>query len=179
MNWNYLKIAWRILLKNRTHTLINIIGLGLGYSVFVMMLIFVYHELSFDNFHDKSDRIYRMTIKGSLADQKLLSAAFTSGETGQQVQEEVPEMEMFCRVYNWGITEVIADDIRFTDDQVLWVDSTFFDIFTFRTELGNPSLTLKKPFSVVLTRSSAQKYFGDTNPVNKILSIRGLDYQVT
>lgn len=179
MSWNYLKIAWRILLKNRTHTLINIIGLGLGYSVFVMMLIFVYYQLSFDNFHENSDRIYRMTIKGSLADQKELSAAFTSGETGQHILEKVPETEMFCRVYNWGISEVIADDIRFTDDQVLWADSTFFNIFTFRTEQGNPALALKKPFSVVLTRSSAQKYFGDTNPVNKIISIRGLDYQVT
>jgi putative ABC transport system permease protein len=104
MNWNYLKIAWRILLKNRVYTIINIIGLGLGFSVSVMMMIFVYHQLSYDNFHEKADRIYRITISGSLADQNELSAAFTSGETAAYVLDEVPETELACRAYNWGVS---------------------------------------------------------------------------
>jgi len=179
MNWNYLKIAWRILLKNPTYTLINILGLGLGYSVFVLILIFVSHQLSFDSFHEQSDRIYRLTIKGSLADQKLLSAAYTSGETAQYVMEEVPEAEAVCRVYNWGTSVILADEIRFTEDQVLWVDSTFFNIFSFQLLEGNPTLALKEPFSVVLTQSTAVKYFGDGSPLNKTLSIGGIDYKVT
>ncbi len=179
MNWHYFKIASRILLKNKTYTLVNVLGLGLGYSVFVLILIFVYHQLSFDDFHEKSDRIYRVTIEGSLADQKELRAAFASGETAYHVLEEVPETELACRVYNWGITEVIAEDIRFTNDQVMWVDSTFFRIFTFELLHGDPEQVLNNPFSVVLTASSARKYFGDSNPIDQTVKLRGLDYQVT
>lgn len=179
MNFNYIKIAWRILLKNRTYTLVNILGLGLGFSVSVLLLIFVYHQLSYDNFHLKSDRIYRITIQGSMADQKTLSAAFTSGEIGTHIVDEVPEAESVCRVYNWGISEVIADDVRFTTEQVLWVDSTFFSIFSFQLQQGNPMMALIEPFSVVLTRSTARKYFGESNPINKTIRIRGLDYQIT
>ncbi len=179
MNWNYLKIAWRILLKNRVYTIINIIGLGLGFSVSVLMMIFVYHQLSFDDFHEKSDRIYRITIKGSLADQKELSAAFTSGETAAYVLDEVPETELACRAYNWGVSEVIANDDRYTVDNVLWVDSTFFELFTFQLIHGNPALALTEPFSVVLTHTTAHRYFGDNNPINKTITIRGNDYLVT
>jgi putative ABC transport system permease protein len=179
MNLNYLKIAWRILLKNKTNTVINIIGLGLGFSVSVLMLIFVVHQLSFDTFHEKSSRIYRLTLEGSMADGKMLSAALTSGEVSHYISEEVPEAEEVCRVYNWGISEVIAEDIRFTNDQVLWVDSNFFKIFSFDLKRGNPDMALIEPFSAVVTQSTAEKYFPDQDPLNKTLRIRGLDYRIT
>ena len=87
MQTNNLKIAWRFLLKNRIHTAINIIGLGMAFSVSVMMMIFVYHQLSFDNFHEHSGRIYRLTLTGSMADGKVLSAALTSGEVAYHIAE--------------------------------------------------------------------------------------------
>ncbi len=179
MNLNYLKIAWRILLKYKTHSLINIVGLALGFSVSVLMIIFVYHQLSFDDFHEKSDRIYRITIRGSLADQKPLSAAFASGEIARHVMDEVPETELACRVYSWGTSEVVAQEVRYTNEDVFWVDSTFFDMFTFGLKQGNPLQAVKEPFSVVLTESSALKYFGRKDPINQTLRIRGLDYRVT
>ncbi len=84
---------------------INIIGLGLGFSVSVLMMIFVYYQPSFDTFHENSDRIYRLTIAGSMADGKVLSVALTSGEAACHITEEVSEVEEACRVHDWGISE--------------------------------------------------------------------------
>ncbi len=179
MNLNYLKIAWRILYKNLKYSVINIVGLGLGFSISVLLIVFVYHQLSFDRFHEKSDRIFRITLQGSMADGKLLSAGFTSGDIARHIAEEVPEAELVCRVYHWGIMEVIADDNRYTDDALLWVDSTFFDIFTFPLSRGNPELALKEPNSVVLTKSTANKYFGSQDPLNNSIRIRGSVYRIT
>ncbi|TVQ13484.1 MAG: FtsX-like permease family protein [Bacteroidetes bacterium] len=179
MNWNYLKIAWRILLKNLKYTVINVAGLGLGFSVSVLLIVFVFHQLSFDRFHEKSDRIYRVTLHGSMADGKLLSAAFTSGDIASYIADEVPEAELVCRVYNWGAMEVIAQEKRFADNKLLWVDSTFFDIFTFPLLKGHPEHALKEPNSVVLTQSAANKFFGDEDPMKQTLRIRGDTYQVT
>ncbi|MFN3555121.1 MAG: ABC transporter permease [Bacteroidales bacterium] len=179
MNWNYLKIAWRILLKNKTHTIINIAGLGMGFSVSVLMMIFVIHQLSYDTFHDNADRIYRLTLQGSMADGKMLSAALTSGEVAQHISEQVPEAEQSCRVYRWGISEVIYEDKRFTNDLVLWVDPNFFSIFSFPLETGSPQKVLAEPFSLVITRTTALKYFGESNPINQTLMIRGIDYRIT
>ena len=93
MDWNYFKIAWRILMKNRSFTIINILGLGLGFSVSVLIMIFVHHQLSYDNFHENSPRIYRITLNGSFADGKSLSASFSSGDIAQHIADEVPEAE--------------------------------------------------------------------------------------
>ncbi len=179
MNFNYLKIAWRILLKNRTHTVINIIGLGMGFSVSVLMMIFVVHQLSFDTFHEKSDRVFRLTLEGLMADGKGITAAFTSGEIASRIAEEVPEVEEVCRVYNWGVVEVIVDDSRFTNDQVLWVDSNFFSIFTFGLSQGNPQLALTEPYSAIITNTTAEKYFSGQDPLNQTIRIRGQDYRIT
>ena len=179
MNWNYFKIAWRFLLKNKTHTLINIIGLGMGFSVSVLIMIFVVHQLNFDTFHEKSDRIYRLTLTGSMADGKVLSAALTSGEVAHHIREEVPEAEEVCRVYDWGLAEVIVDDLRFTNDKVLWVDESFFRVFTFDWLEGNQELALAEPFSAVITEATAAKYFADKPALNQTIRIAGIDYRIT
>jgi putative ABC transport system permease protein len=179
MNSNYIKIAWRFLLKNKTHTVINVIGLGLGFSVSVLIMIFVVHQLSFDTFHEKSDRIYRLTLIGSMADGKVLSAALTSGEVAHYIREEVPEAEEVCRVYDWGQTEVIVDDLRFTNDKVLWVDESFFRMFSFAWLEGNQELALTEPFTAVVTEATAEKYFADKSALNQTIRIRGIDYRIT
>ena len=179
MNWNYFKIAWRFLLKNKIHTMINIVGLGLGFSASVLMLIFVVHQLHFDTFHENSSRIYRLTLTGSMADGKILSAALTSGEVAHHIREEVPEAEEVCRVYDWGLNEVIVDDIRYTNDKVLWVDESFFRVFTFGWLEGNQELALSEHFNAVITTATAEKYFGEKFPLNQTIRIRGTDYRIT
>lgn len=179
MNWNYLKIAWRILIKNRSFTIINIAGLGLGFSVSILIMIFVYHQLSYDEFHKNADRIYRITLDGSFADGKLLSASFTSGDIAGPVADEVPEAEEVCRIFRVGITEVIYEDKRFTNDKVFWVDPNFLSIFSFPLIKGNPETVFAEPFSTVITRSLSEKYFSDNDPIGKVITIRGDHYRVT
>ncbi|TVQ89871.1 MAG: FtsX-like permease family protein [Bacteroidetes bacterium] len=179
MNWNYFKIAWRVLLKNRTHTIINIAGLGLGFSVSVLIMIFVYHQLSYDEFHKNAHRTYRITLDGSFADGKSLSASFSSGDIAQYIADEVPEAEEVCRIFRVGITEVIYEDKRFTNDKVFWVDENFFSIFNFPVLKGNPDKVFAEPFSAVITKSMSEKYFSDHDPIGKTLTIRGDHYRIT
>lgn len=179
MNRNHLKIAWRLLRKNKIHTLINIIGLGIGFSASILMLIYVHHQLSFDRFHENADRIHRFVIEGSMADGKTITGAMTHGNVGRMVADVVPEMQYYSRYYSWGTHEVMIDEQRFTDDRIAWVDSVFFDIFSFPLVNGNPQTALQKPHSAVLTRSIAQKYFGDNDPVGQSLRIENRDYLIT
>ncbi len=179
MNLNYLKIAWRILLKHRVHTIINIIGLGIGFSISVLMMIFVLYQLSFDNFHQKSKRIARFTIEGVMTDGKILKGAMTSGDVAGVIKEKVPELEHACRVYHWGANDVMVNEKRFTDSRIHWADSTFFRIFDFPLISGNPIQALSEPNNVVLSSSTAAKYFPDEDPIGKIIKIGNLDYLIT
>ncbi len=179
MQWNYFKIAWRLIKKNLGHTLVNIIGLGLGFSAAILMLIYVHHQLSFDRFHENSDRIYRFVIEGSMADGKTISGAITVADIGPTVTEEIPEADYFTRFYFHGTNEVVIDEKRFTDDRIAWVDSVFFKMFSFPLVHGNPETALLEPNSIVLSRSVAKKYFGETNPIGEVIKVGGSDYQIT
>lgn len=179
MNFNYLKIAWRVLIKNRISSIINIIGLGLGLSATILIMIYVHHQLRFDSFHEHADRIYRFTIEGSMADGKHLSAAFTNGEVADHILMEVPEAQQVCRVFNWGVREVMVNEKRFLHNQVLWVDSSFFDIFSFPLSKGNIHLALSEPASLILTYSNAEKLFGKDDPMDQTVRLAGMDYRVT
>lgn len=178
MNLNYLKIAWRLLLKHKAHTLINIIGLGVGFSVSVLMMIFVFHQLSFDNFHRKSDRIFRITINGEMTDGKIISAAMTQGDVAMVVTQGLPELEHACRVYPRG-GSVLVGDKRFTGDQIYFVDSTFFHIFDFSLVSGNALQAFNEPMTVVLSQRSAGRYFPGEDPMGKVIRISNMDFLVT
>ncbi|MFW5706003.1 MAG: FtsX-like permease family protein [Bacteroidota bacterium] len=179
MNWNYIKIALRTLVKDKVNALINIFGLAVGFSVSILIMIYVHHQLSFDTFHEKGGRMYRLAIEGSMADGKVLSAGLTSGDIAQLLVNQVPELEFACRVYSWGMVDIEVGDQRFTGDKVTWVDTAFFRMFTFPLVKGNQELALKEPFTAVLSRKMAKKYFGDEDPVNKRIKISDRDYKVT
>jgi putative ABC transport system permease protein len=176
---NYFIIAWRNLLKNKVNTIINIVGLALGFSVSVLILIYVYHEVSFDNFHEKSDRIYRMTLEGVMSDGKTMKAAISSGEVAREITSKVPGVELVTRVYDWGDDEVFVGDQRFINDKTAWADTGFFRIFTFPLIQGNPKTALNEMFSVVLSEKLANKYFGDDDALNKTIKIEDDEYRVT
>lgn len=179
MIWSYLIIAWRNLLKNKINTIINVLGLTVGFSVSVLILIYVYHEVSFDNFHKNGDRIYRMTLEGSMADGKVLKAALTSGEIAREVLNKVPGVEHATRVYDWGENEVFIGDKRYANEDIAWADTGFFSIFTFPVVAGNPATSLSEMYSVVLSESLSEKFFGTTDALNKTVKIGDQDYRVT
>lgn len=179
MNRNFFTTAFRILKKNKTNTIINVVGLGLGFSISFLLMIYVYHQLSYDRFHEKSDRIYRVTVEGSMADGKIISGAMTSGETADLVQAQVPEAEHVTRVYPFGSRTVMVDDQRFTNERLAYVDTAFFEIFTFPFIAGNPKTAFRDPMSAVLSETTAEKFFGTTDVLDKVIRLRGFDYRIT
>ena len=179
LNLNYFRTAWRILKRNKAYTVINILGLGIGFSVASLLMIYVIHQLSFDRFHDNADRIYRVTMEGSMNDGKLISADMTGGMAADFLLEEVPEVEHASRVYYSGRKTVLIDEERFTGQTTTWVDSAFFHIFNFPLLLGDPATAVKHPNSIVISEQAAQRYFGKQDVLGQTLKLSGETYKIT
>src|SRR5260221_1292107 len=175
---NYLTIAIRNLLKNKVFSVINMFGLAMGIACCFLITVYVYHQLSYDHFHDKADRIVRVTMD------------FGAGESGRNVvvtgTRVLPELERnFPEVQNGvrfltGNTIVKYNDKAFDEAGFVYADSTFFDVFSFKLVEGNAPTALSRPNSVVLTHSTAKKYFGETDAIGKIMRVDNQsDYIVT
>lgn len=175
---SYLKIALRFFRKNKVNTLINLLGLALALSVSMLISNYVYQQFQFDKFHVNRDRMYRLLIKGSMADGKELDAAVTSGNISETILNKVPEIDISCRVYQWGSSDVIACEKRYTTDVVLYADSGFFRMFSFPLVQANPDNMLNEQFQVVLSRETAMKYFGSEDVVGKTIEIDQSDYKI-
>jgi len=170
MAGNHLKLALRHMWKNRTYVFINTLGLAAGIAFFIMISLFVIHELSYDKFHEKKDRIYRLILDGKIGEQEILGA-FTPIPMAAAFKEEIPEIIDAVRMDNWGQTVIRYEDKTFIEDHFALADSTFFNIFTIPLIKGNPQEVLNAPHKVVLTESAAKKYFGDEDPIGKMLMI--------
>jgi len=181
---NYLKIAWRNLIRQRLYSLINISGLAVGLAVCMLIMLYVAHEHSYDRFHKNGNRIYTLhaTIKmGSQA----LNMAYLSYGTGPAIKQNQPRVEDYMRTMDYRqviVSNPETSNAKFADKKLLFADAGFFKFFSFRLASGSPSDALKKPFSVVLSREMARKYFGDSDPIGKTLTIKtdsAFTYQVT
>ena len=170
MAGNHLKIALRHMWKNKTYVFINTLGLATGIAFFIMISLFVVHELSYDKFNDKKDRIYRLILDGKIGEQEILGA-FTPIPMAAAFKEEIPDILDAVRMDNWGETVIRYEDKTFIEDHFALADSTFFNIFSFPLIIGNPQEALNAPHKVVLTESAAKKYFGDEDPMGKMLMI--------
>lgn len=169
---NYLLISLRYLKKHLSYSLINVAGLALGLATCLLLVSWMRHELSYDTFHEKADRIYRASLeysfgghvaRPSVSPNALLPALLT-----------LPETESGVRVYNPSRQAPFI--VRFRDDifeesRFYFADSTFFDVFTFHLSEGNTHTALNKPNSVVVTQRMAQKYFGDGDAIGKVLLV--------
>lgn len=171
---NYLKTAWRNLWKNKVYSAINIIGLAIGMAACIVILLFVFYERSFDNFHTKN--IYRLNevqkFEGMVASQKVALSMFPMGPT---LKKEFPEIKNFTRI-NWRQkVQMTYQEKRVFLPQVFNVDSTFFQIFDFKLLRGNHETALQKPNSIVLTQNSAEVLFGKQDPLGKTVTSYGND----
>ena len=178
---NYFKIALRIIKKHKGYSFINILGLGIGMAVCVLILLFVRYELSFDTYHENSERIYRLERRWLAADGSersgfgTLAPGFTP-----HLEEQFSEMEHIARVLDAGNTRVIYEDKRFIEDRLFFVEDDFFEIFSVAFVRGDPSNALTEPFSLVLTESAVRKFFGSADPMGQQLKVRDDSlYQVT
>ncbi|MCX6226753.1 MAG: ABC transporter permease [Bacteroidia bacterium] len=169
MFFNYLKTSLRNLLRYKGYSLINIIGLTIGLASSILILLFVLDELSYDRFHKNFDRIYRVSVKGTIQGMDVSSTA-SCNPIGPVLVKELLGVEQYTR-YIDATPLVRNGDKNFVEDGFLYADSTFFDIFTTRLIAGNTSTALSKPDALVLTRSLAVRYFGTTDVVGKTLQV--------
>jgi len=174
-----LKIAIRTFLKQKGYSFINVTGLAIGLAACLFILLWVQDELSYDRFHEKADRIYIVGLDIKLGNQDL-KAGSTPPPMVFALMEEFEGIEQAARFEGAGQTIVQYEDNIFTEEQCYFVDSTFFEIFTFPFIAGDPNTALDRPNTIVITEEMRMKYFGDENPVGKVLRIDGEeDYEIT
>lgn len=165
---NYIKIAFRNIIKHKGISFLNIIGLAIGIACSILIMIFVMHELSYDKHFEKSDRTYRIAIRASIGDTKI-HQTYSSAITFLRLLEEFPEIETGVKFLGLGRIPVSFTEKIFFEDRFFAVDSTFFDVFSIPLLSGNRPEVLKEPYTVVLTESTAKKYFGKTDVVGEVL----------
>ncbi|SMO91898.1 ABC transporter permease [Gracilimonas mengyeensis] len=181
---NYFKIAIRDLLKNKVHSIINILGLAIGLATCMLILIFVFNEWSYDQFNTKSDLLHRL-VQTTVSTEKNEDQASTPFLLGPVLEAEYPDqIEATVRFYNLEEpTHTILnreEEFSYTESNLFFVDSTFFEVFTTEMLQGNPEEALKNPSSLVISEDIAKKYFGNENPIGQTLNYRGIqDLTVT
>ncbi len=179
---NYLKIALRNLRKNTAYSFINIAGLALGLACCILILLYVQDELTFDAFHQKSDRIYRVTETQPSPDRGERHFPSTLGPAGPAMVADFPEIINAVRMRSRtgiGRIAIKRGENRFYEADHLMAEPSFFEIFDFTLIQGDPQTALREPFSIVLTESAAHRYFGNENPLGQILSTDRYDLKVT
>ncbi|WP_421827395.1 ABC transporter permease [Larkinella sp.] len=167
---NYFKIAWRNLWRKKAFSSINIAGLAVGLATCLLIVLFVQDELSYDRYNAKADRIFRMTLQGSIGG-KELDIAYAPAPAGPAIQHDYPGVEAFTRLEEQGTFVIKYGNERFKEERVVFTDSSFFTIFSIPLLKGNRQTVLTEPNTVVLTESTARKYFGTQNPVGKSLTM--------
>ena len=169
---NYFKIAYRNLLKKKVYSFINIVGLGIGMACCVLIFMFVQDELSYDKYHEKGDRIYRV-IHGATQEgvEPDLSTFWVWGNApiGPALQLDFPEIEKVVQFSGRADILFTVNDQTQQEDGVFFMDSTAFDVFSWEMLEGNPKTALVAPYSVVLTESTAKKYFGNEEALGKTM----------
>lgn len=178
---NYLKIAWRNLERNKTYSFINISGLAIGLAVCMLIVLYVGHETSYDRFHKNAGRIVWIQDKIK-AGNDYMTTPTISYASAPLAKQHIPFVENYVRLFKDYRQPVIQNPqspaLRFSETSLLFADSNFFQFFSFDLASGNKDNVLKQPFSMVISKRIAQKYFGNDNPVGKPLRYNS-DYTFT
>jgi putative ABC transport system permease protein len=175
---NYLTTALRNLRKQKLFTLLNLAGLALGLTCCLLIALYVQHELSYDTFHEKADRIARVTMEIGM-EGTVNKVAYTGTKVAAAFSADFPEVEKAVKVIN-NAAVVRAGDQLFEEKDFYYADSTFFEVFSFPLRRGDPATVLAGPQQLVLTESAARKYFGNTDAVGQTLRINdSKDFTVT
>lgn len=170
---NYLLTAWRIMVRQKAYTIINILGLSLGIAASMLIIIYIADELSYDKFIKDVDRMYRVTLHGRMNDNDF-NIAVTSGSIAPALLAEVPEVEGTTRLNMFRTMPVQYEDKTFTESHFLIADKNFLEFFSIDVLQGDPKTALSGVDRVVLPESVAKRYFGEENPLGKIL-LRGAE----
>lgn len=166
---NYLKIAFRSLWRSKIHSFINVLGLSLGIACCVLIALFVKDEWTFDTFHTKADRIYRVYAREDYGENEKFFNTVTPFPMGPALKDNFAEVENQVRINNIGSPVKVGENLF--NEQVTVAGQDFFELFDFEIIHGNRE-ALREQSGVVLTQATAKKYLGDVYPINKTISIQ-------
>ncbi len=176
---NYLKIAYRNLIKYKSYSLINLFGLSIGIACCLLILAYIGFEFSYDNYHVHADNIYRIVSKTTAAGQTRESA-YSPAPMGLTLASDYPEVLDAVRFMPTVKRIFIYENTTFFQEDVFYADKSVFNIFSFDLIEGDPQTALEVPFTMVITETTARKYFGSDNPVGKIINWDNkFDYRIT
>lgn len=172
---NYFITAIRHLLRNKFYFFINMLGLAIGLACFVLISLYVYNELQYDRHHKNADLTYRLVLKGQMGG-NYLEAAVTGGPMGPILYQELPEIVQFTQIQEVRRSVLLTYQERhFFEENIIYADSSFFDVFDYVFIHGNPKTALIQPFSLVLTKKMAQKIFGTDDPIGRTIKWNNKD----
>jgi len=168
---NYLLTAFRNLKKYKVYSLINILGLAVGLSAFVLILLYLQFELSYDRFHKDADQIYRVAVK-SFQEGKYEEETYVyTPPIGEDLKKEFPEVEEFVRMSTQRPAYLTVDNEVYKETGMRYVSDGMFDMFSFNLIKGDAATSLTQPFSIVLSQKTAERIFGSENPVGESVQI--------
>ena len=176
---NYIRSAFRNIVKNKFYSFLNILGLSVGLITFIFLFLYVYDEMSYDRYHENASQIHRLESDFTIAG-KHEKFAIVPIPMGPALQLEFPEVEAVVRITGAGNTLFRHGEKESYEERFYFTDSTFFQVFTHNLIMGDPDKCLVDPQSIVLTKSIADKYFGDEDPMDLIIeSGTGRQYKVS
>jgi putative ABC transport system permease protein len=176
---NYIKTAFRSLMKNKGFTFINVLGLALGLATCLLIVFYVFDELSYDRFNTKADRIFRVNNDIKFGGNEN-SYAVSPAPMAAAFLSELPEVQQVVRFRDRGGFKVTKGSQKIQEMRMVYVDPTIFSIFTFPMIAGNPATALKDPRTVVINETTAKKYFNTVNAVGKVFTFNdSLFFKVT
>lgn len=167
---NFLKSAFRNSLRNKGYTFINVLGLSVGLAVFLMLMFYIRYEQSFNMYHTKSDRIYRVIEKGVTPESGEVKTIFTNWAMGGALGREFPEVEGIARVFIFGGAMHTVGEKKFLERNYYVVEKSYFDLFDHRVLDGTVDQQVgNNGVDIVLTEPAARKYFGSTDAVGQVI----------
>jgi putative ABC transport system permease protein len=175
---NLVKTAFRNITHQFVYSFLNILGMTLGIASALFLVLYVSDELSFDRYHEHADRIYRVQSHITETDDEF-TWIVAQVPFAPQVKEDYPEVEQFTRLFNFQRALFENGDAGFTEEDVFYADSTFFDVFSYTATEGSTEGSLDRPYSIVLTKTMAKRYFSGGEAVGKALKVGEDLYTVT
>jgi putative ABC transport system permease protein len=168
---NYLKTTFRNFWRYRGYTLINLMGLAIGIATCIIIFTYISYELSYDKFYDHYEDIYRVSVKGRFAED-FFDVAVSMPPLPVELKKDYPEVRSYTRIDKHEENVFFSvDDKRFYVEGLYFVDTAFFDVFTFKLQRGDPTTALSEPCSLILSQEMAKKCFGEEDPMGKILRL--------
>ncbi|MFC1477810.1 ABC transporter permease, partial [candidate division KSB1 bacterium] len=176
---NYLKVAYRTIQRNKVYSMINLAGLTVGLTCFILIFVWARHELSYDRFHENADHIYRINERQYQSSGEYFPVAVTPWPLGPALQEEYPEIVNNARLRILSNVLTTHEDNQFYEDDICAVDPSFFEMFSFKPLKGDPETWLSEPNNILLSAETAQKYFPDEDPIGKTLWLYQSNFVLT